>query len=694
MDSAEERRARSAGYPSFVDGIPESDWAHLRVDEEDRRLIRSKRGDHNRLGFAVQLTVVRFLGRFQTDMDRIPEDLVLRVGEQLCITDPLDQIKRYGGNPDTVRDHAREIAKECGWTSFTEGEPKLVAQLEADLEITTVGPKAMTLTALTWLRKNQVLLPSHSTLRNSVVACIGRAEDALSKRLCGKLTSYQVAAIDELLEVPAGERTSRLDRLRRGVGEPNWANFDRALARVDEIHGLGFADVDLSDVPQRKLAQLADRAMTERVGRLKEQSGKRAAVLAAIKQLEKRALDDAIDMLDKLIGSRFIVKPKRWSDKVLVDAYPKFAPAGALAAQALLAVLKSVAEQVDHDTGEIVDPHTDTESTRAVLETVADRDTLTAAAKNLLEYMPAPDSDTDEARRTKALEQFRDVRRLVSVLVDRVPFGATPAGRPTLNALRTLPYLLDRTDVGLEDIDTNLLKGSWGRLVCDRSGQPEGTVNLSAYALCVLETLHRQLGQREIFVNGCFRWADLRAQLLSVEVWEQARPGVLTNLNLSEDPAAYLGQASAKLHADLIRVASRLPEGIQVSPTDGSLHLPKGQLPRTPNLVRQVEELLPKVELPQVVLEVLRRTGGITAFTTRKGGPAPYRELGAYLARVLVGVVRWGFVCRWPCRVPTFRGESFAVGAALVRGGWSRAVVVGRVGVEGECGPVAGRGTA
>jgi TnpA family transposase len=637
MDSAEERRARSAGYPSFVDGIPESDWALLRLNEEDRQLIRSKRKDHNRLGFAVQLTVVRFLGRFQTNMDRIPEELVLRVGEQLGITDPLDEIRRYGGSPGTVRDHAREIAKEYGWISFAEGEPKLVAQLEAHLEITTAGPKAMTLRALTWLRKNQVLLPSHTTLRNSVVACISRAEGALSKKICKKLTSVQIHAIDSLLEVPVGERTSRLDRLRRGVGEPNWTNFDRALARVDDIHALGFADVDVSDIPQRKLAQLADRAMTERVGRLKDQSGKRAAVLAAIKQLERRALDDAIDMLDKLIGSRFIVRPKKWSDKVLIDAYPKFAPAGTLAAQALLAVLKSVAEQVDHDTGEIVDPHTDTDSTRAVLETVADRDTLTTAAKNLLEYMPAPDSDIDEARRAKALEQFPDVRRLLSVLVDKVPFGATPAGRPTLNALWTLPHLLGRTDIGLEDIDTTLLKGSWGRLVWDRSGQLEGTVNLSAYALCVLETLHRQLGQREIFVNGCSRWADLRAQLLPVEVWKQARPGVLTDLNLSEDPTAYLGQASAKLHADLTRVSSHLPEGIQLSVDHEKLSLPKGQAPRPSNLARQVEKLLPKVELPQVVLEVLRRTGGITAFTTRKGSPAPYREFELSVAAVMVG---------------------------------------------------------
>ncbi|KUH35259.1 MULTISPECIES: Tn3 family transposase [Streptomyces] len=635
MRSAEERQELGAGYPSFVDGIPESDWPHLRLDGEDQRLIRSKRGEHNRLGFAVQLTVLRFLGRFQTDLERIPEDLVLRVGEQLGIPDPLAKISLYGKNGDTVRTHAREIRQEYGWSPFAEGEPKLVAWLEDRLKYTTDGPKAMTLQALVWLREHRVLLPSYSTLRDLVVLCRSRAEDAVSKDLVAKLTQQQVGITDWLMEVPASERTSRLDRLRRGVGTPSWANFEKALSRADEVRGLGFADVDVSSIPERKLTQLADHALTERVPRLKEQSGKRAAVLAAIKRLETSALDDAIDMLDKLISECFIVRPKRWADKALVDAYPKFAPDGTLTAQALLAVLELVAEYVDHDTGEVTDPYTDTDTMRAALETVADRDTLVRAAKNLLEYMPAQGSDTDEARRAKALERFRDVRKLVPVLVERVRFGATSAGRAALTALHALPHLLDREDLRPDDIDTTLLKGSWDRLVRGGPEQSEGTVNLPAYALCVLETFHRQLCKREIFVHGCSRWGDLRARLLSGEIWEQARPGLLNSLNLPEDPTTYLDRVSGKLHDSLMRVASRLPEGAHI--TSGDLTLPKTRPPRTSNLSRLVEKMLPRVELPQVVLEVLGRTGGIAAFTTRNGNPPPYAEFELSVAAVMVG---------------------------------------------------------
>ncbi|MEU0428863.1 Tn3 family transposase [Streptomyces canus] len=636
MLGAEERQELSAGYPSFVNGIPERDWPHLRLGEEDQRLIQSKRGEHNRLGLAVQLTVVRFLGRFQTDVERIPEELVLRVGEQLGISDPLAKIRLYGENGDTVRNHVREIRREHGWTSFVEGEAQFVAWLEDRLKYSTDGPKAMTLQALVWLRGQRVLLPRYSTLRDLVTLCRGRAEDAVSKELVSKMSRQQVRIVDRLMEVPVGERTSRLDGLRRGVGVPSWANFVKALSRADEIRALGFIDVDVSSIPDRKLAQLADHALTERVPRLKEQTGKRAAVLAAIKRLETSALDDAIDMLDKLITEGFIAKPKRWADKALVDAYPKFAPDGTLTAQALLAVLESVAESIDHDSGEITDPVTDTDSTRAVLETVADRDTLLRAAKNLLEYMPAQDSDTHEARRAKALERFRDVRTFVPVLVGRVRFGARPAGQAALTALHALPPLLDREDVRLDDIDSRLLKGSWKRLVEGEPEQSDGAVNLAAYALCVVETFHRHLCKREIFVQGCSRWGDLLARLLSGEVWAQARPSLLTSLDLPEAPGAYLDRAGRSLHAGLVRVASRMPEGAQITLGSGDLALPKGRPPRPSSLSRQVEKMLPKVELPQVVLDVLSRTGGIAAFTTRNGNPSPYPEFELSVAAVMV----------------------------------------------------------
>jgi TnpA family transposase len=45
------------------------------LDDADREKVQAKRRAHNRLGFAVQLTSVRYLGRFMPDPRQVPAEV-------------------------------------------------------------------------------------------------------------------------------------------------------------------------------------------------------------------------------------------------------------------------------------------------------------------------------------------------------------------------------------------------------------------------------------------------------------------------------------------------------------------------------------------------------------------------------------------------------------------------------------------
>ena len=58
------------------------------LDDKARGLIESKRLPHTRLGFAVQLTTLLFIGRFLADPTDVPTEVVDYLAEQLDIADP------------------------------------------------------------------------------------------------------------------------------------------------------------------------------------------------------------------------------------------------------------------------------------------------------------------------------------------------------------------------------------------------------------------------------------------------------------------------------------------------------------------------------------------------------------------------------------------------------------------------------
>ncbi|WP_434974929.1 DUF4158 domain-containing protein [Streptosporangium saharense] len=84
------------------------------LDDVDRRLIGKRRGDHNRLGFALQMCTVRYLGLFLEDPLDMPWSVVAYVAEHLGVEDP-SVVKRYTERQMTAYEHAWEIRDPYGY---------------------------------------------------------------------------------------------------------------------------------------------------------------------------------------------------------------------------------------------------------------------------------------------------------------------------------------------------------------------------------------------------------------------------------------------------------------------------------------------------------------------------------------------------------------------------------------------------
>jgi len=144
-----------AGAPSCEDLA-----RYFHLDEADRKLITQKRADHNRLGFALQLTTVRFLGTFLAEPTRVSPAVISTVSKQLDIENP-DCLSAYLDNRRHWA-HAAEIRTHFEYREFVDPGVgfRLSRWLYAQCWTGTDRPSILFEHATAWLLAHKVLLVS------------------------------------------------------------------------------------------------------------------------------------------------------------------------------------------------------------------------------------------------------------------------------------------------------------------------------------------------------------------------------------------------------------------------------------------------------------------------------------------------------------------------------------------------------
>jgi hypothetical protein len=177
--------------------------------------------------------------------------------------------------------------------------------------------------------------------------------------------------------------------------------------------------------------------------------------------------------------------------------------------------------------------------------------------------------------------------------------------------------------------------GPWRRLVFGHPTHAGGAVSRHAYAFCVLEQFWRYLKRRDIYADASTRWRNPQARLLEGEAWKSIRGDVLAALSLPDSPDVLLAEHARALDAAYREVGGRLAARTEVTiGDDGKIHLTGVKaIEEPPSLVdlrARTAAMLPRVDLPEVILEVMSWASELAAaFTpslpTRRDSIAPAR---------------------------------------------------------------------
>jgi TnpA family transposase len=314
-----EQRQRYGNYDSEPTPMQLARYFHL--DDTDKNSILIRRGNHNRLGFALQLVSVRFLGTFLENPIDVPSGVVIELATQLGITN-IDCLPQYLERPFTHWEHRAEIKQRYGYRDFSEqpGHWQLVRWLYGRAWVGSESPSVLFDLATAKLVEHKVLLPGVTVLERLVVSVRERAANRLWRVLSQIPSDEQRLKLEALLVSEKENWYTPLDQLRKSPTRHSSPALVSALNRLVTIRSLGINALDFSHIPAISLKALARHAATIRVQAIARMPEQRriATVLAFVRVLEAEAGDDILDLLALLVKDLLISSvrdgKKEWSN--------------------------------------------------------------------------------------------------------------------------------------------------------------------------------------------------------------------------------------------------------------------------------------------------------------------------------------------------------------------------------------------
>lgn len=609
-----------ARYGQFAGPVSAQQLArYFELNERDLIQARRYRGAHNRLGFAVQLGTVRFLGTFVADLTTVPENVLAYVARQLAVDARVFQGYVHA---DRRWAHAADIRRIYGFRQFSDpvARWRFLRWLYTYVWIHPDGVSAIVREATAYLIDHQILLPGVTTLIARIVQVRDRAQRHLWTRLAVLPTPAQRAALDDLLVAHPPMPSTELERLRNPVTEISARGLFDACDRVDRLRALGSAGWKIAGLPTRRLRALAGYAETSRprtIAQLTEPR-RRATLVAFAAVFTALAQDDLTALLLQWLSDR-TVRAERRREWMRVHRRETFERASLRLREASAVLL---------------DPGTPDEAVRARVFSTTSKAALRSA-------MRQTDSTTTDGygRYADRNGDLSTLGRVLPRIAEVLPLEATPAGQATLAAWRFVAEHGFHTQKVWAGAPTGGLLPARHEVM-----NSHGEVRPAPYTNWMLERLRDGLLAHDIYLRGSEAFGDPHSELLTGAAWRKARPQVLRSLRLGSRADTALAPLAGALDRAYRETASHWVgnDAVHLRSSPGGSELLFHPHDRAPDpkarrdVQRRVSRLLPRPTLSDLLLEVNRWTGFADGFSVAGDTPSRLADLAVSVCAVLI----------------------------------------------------------
>ncbi|MDL7269277.1 Tn3 family transposase [Escherichia coli] len=611
------RKLISAAEAQNLLGLADKDGLirHYTIDAADRLECELRRRPHNKLGFAIQLCVIRQTGRLLGEAEQPPSAIVDYIADQLDV-DPRSY-SIYAHRAQTRFEHSRYLTNYLGLHAADRDDRR--AALLAATEAAASGDKGLPIATavIAAFRERKALLPSQHAIEKIGIAARAVARRRAESALLSDLDSEKLKTLDALLAVDPAIGQTRFHWLRSAPDAPGAGNLIGLTERIMFLRSLGIDPRLQARIPSGRWDQMVregDAAPAWLAGEFGV-SRRRATIVVQIIKLGQKLTDDAMTMFIKLMGRLFSQANNRKKQRHM-NARMETSKALRLFLDTIVAL--QAANDADED----------------AIETVNRQ----VGWHRLLQIKPGLEAMVESANASPlvlAAEQHGNIRKFAGAFLQAFTFRSRRRHDPLLAAVATLKMLYAEGRRILPDrVPVGHLGANERKLVFE-DGKPDRRL----YEIATFAHLRDRLHSRDVWVEGSRSFRPIDEDLMPKPTFVALKGKDQLGLGVQTDCVAWLADVREMMDVNLKRLAWRARFG----KLDG-VRVENGTLIVTPHtsdvpaaaeaLNAEITEMYPLVEVPDLLREVHEWTGFADQFTHVRTGDAP-QNIAAMLAGVL-----------------------------------------------------------
>ncbi|MFE4524825.1 Tn3 family transposase [Cytobacillus firmus] len=602
--------------------IPEDEWilgTYFTFSKRDLEIVNKRRRDENRLGFAVQLAVLRYPGWPYTHIKSIPDSVLQYISKQIGASP--SSLSHYPQRENTLWDHLKEIRSEYDLVTFTLREYRMTFKHLHQLALENGDAIHLLHECIDFLRKYKTILPAITTLERMVWEARAMAEKKLFNTVSQSLTKEQKEKLEMIItsQHPSESNKTILGWLKEPPGHPSPETFLKVIERLEYIREIELETVKISHLHRNRLLQLSRLGSRYEPYAFRDfQENKRYSILTVyLLNLTQELTDKAFEIHDRQIlsllskGRKTQEEIQKQNGKKLNEKVIHFTNIGQ-------ALIKAKQEKLD---------------VFEVLESVIEWNSFVSSVEEAQELARPADYDYLDLLQ----KRFYSLRKYTPTLLRVLEFHSTKANEPLLKAVEIIRGMNESGKRKVpNDSPVDFISKRWKKHLYEDDGT---TINRHYYEMAVLSELREHVRAGDVSIIGSRQYRDFEEYLFSEDTWNQTRENTRLSVSLSFED--YITERTSSLNERLKWLVSNSNKLDGVSLEKGKLslaRLEKDVPEEAKKFSASLYQMLPRIKLTDLLMDVAHITGFHEQFTHASNNRKPDKEETIIIMAALLGM--------------------------------------------------------